>query len=236
VTALKNLAELCELTGREGDAAALRNELAALQPKPLPEAPVVATLIPPDAEWKWLHPTDGTDPAGTDPDFHTTFFSLTYNDSSWKSGKDSGDPAGGFGYGRGFNGVEIGTPENEAHRRTAWFRHRFTTDKAHGSLQLRCQRDDAIIVYLDGREVLRDNLPAGPDAFGLFAVVPQGAKNDGVVHRFPLPGTLETGEHLLAISLHNAAPPSSDLRIGAITLVETGTEARPPQDSGLDGP
>ena len=42
---------------------------------------------------------------------------------------------------------------------------------------------------------------------------------------------MEPGEHVLAISLHNTAPPSTDLRLGGITLVETGTDALQGQDS-----
>jgi hypothetical protein len=195
-----------------------RAELEALKAKPLPT--VVATLVPPDSEWKWLHPIDGVDPVGKDADFHSTFFSPDFDDSGWKTGKDSADSSGGFGYGRDFTGVDIGTPENPEHRHSAYFRHRFTTDKPQTSLELRCQRDDALVVYLDGKEVLRDNLPDGPDAYLLSASVPQGPDNDGVIHRFPLPSTLEPGEHVLALSVHNAAPTSSDLRLGAITLVE----------------
>jgi hypothetical protein len=232
VMAMNHMADLYDETGREEAARALRNELAALKAKPLP--PVIASLVPPDAEWKWLHSTGGTDPAEHDPDFHTTFFSPAYDDSSWQSGKDSTAPNGGFGYGRGFTGVDIGQPENESRRCTAYFRHRFTTDKTHTSLELRCQRDDAIIVYLDGSEVLRENLPEGPDAYALFASQPQGPDNDGVIHRFPLPGTLEPGEHVLAISLHNAKAPSSDLRIGGITLVEASAEISPKQDRGKE--
>ena len=155
----------------------------------------------------------------------------TGQDSAWKSGKDNAAPNGGFGYGSGFNGVDIGLPPDENHRHSAYFRHRFTTDKPHARLELRCQRDDALIVYLDGVDVLRDNLPAGPEAYLLSATRPQRADNDGVVHRFPIPGTLASGTHLLAISVHNTELPSSDLRIGGITLVETADEPKPPQDS-----
>ena len=188
-------------------------------------------LVPSNSEWKWLHPTDGVDPAVSHPNFHKTFFMTGYDDSAWKSGKDSADPNGGFGYGPGFNGVNIGLPPDENHRHTAYFRHRFTTDKPHARLELRCQRDDAIIVYLDGVEVLRDNLTAGPEAYLLAASIPQGPDNDGVIHRFPIPGTLAPGPHLLAISVHNTELPSSDLRLGGITLVQTAEELKPPQGS-----
>jgi tetratricopeptide (TPR) repeat protein len=225
--ALSNLADLYEKTGREEEAAALRKERSAGLTKTFPA--VAATLVSPDSEWKWLHPVDGVDPATGHSDFHTTFFTTGFDDSAWKSGKDSADPDGGFGYGPGFTGIDIGLPPDETQRHSAYFRHRFTTDKPHASLELRGQRDDAIIVYLDGKEVLRDNLPAGPDAYLLSATVPQRSDNDGVVHRFPIPGTLAPGEHLLAISVHNTKLPSSDLRLGGVTLVETAEEPKPPR-------
>ena len=219
--------------GQDSEAEVVRKSLSSRLPPP---APVVATLVPPDSEWKWLHPNDGVDPAGKDADFHTTFFAPGFDDSAWKTGKDSADPNGGFGYGRYFSGLDIGKPEDETHRRGAWFRHRFTTDKPHSSLELRCQRDDALIVYLDGKEVLRDNLPAGPDTYLLAATASQGEENDGVVHTFPIPSTLKPGEHVLAISVHNTEKASSDLRLGGITLVETGAEAKPGQDRGKQAP
>jgi len=118
--------------------------------------------------------------------------------------------------------VDIGLPENAAHRYSAYFRHRFTTDKTHTKLLLMCGRDDAIMVYLDGKEAFRENLPAGPDAYEMTALKPQASDNDGLTYAFFLSGSIEPGEHILAISVHNATPPSSDLRIGGITLVETG--------------
>ena len=229
----QRLLQTLTLLGRDSETETLREALSALLP---PVVSVVATLIPPDSEWKWLHPTDGVDPAGKDADFHTTFFAPGFDDSAWKRGKDSVDPNGGFGYGRDFSGLDIGKPEDETHRHSAYFRHRFTTDKPHASLELRCQRDDALIIYLDGKEVLRENLPAGPDTYLLAATASQGEENDTVVHRFPFPGTLEPGKHLLAISVHNTEKASSDLRLGGVTLVETGAEAKPEQDRGKQAP
>jgi len=235
-TALGLLAHLYDKTGRTEEAAALRKERSIARSGPLP--PVIATLVAPDSEWKWLHPTDGVDPAVSQTNFHTAFFTSGYDDSAWKSSKDSAAPNGGFGYGSGFNGVDIGLPPDETHRHSAYFRHRFTTDKSHTRLELRCQRDDAIIVYLDGVEVLRDNLPAGPEAYLLSATIPQPPDNDGVVHRFAIPVTLAPGQHVLAISVHNTELPSSDLRLGGITLVETAEEpqARARNTSGRATP
>ena len=208
--------------GRDSEAASVGEELSALLP---PVPPVTSTLVPPDSKWKWLHPVDGVDPAAGTPEFHRTFFAPGFDDAAWKQGQDSVSLTGGFGYGRDFAGVDIGLPVNGDHRHSAYFRHRFTTDKPHSHLELRCQRDDAIIVYLDGKEVLRDNLPAGPDLYLLPSMVAQQDENYGVVHRFPVPGTLAAGSHVLAISVHNTGKASTDLRLGGVMLVEVEAPA-----------
>ncbi len=220
---LENMAALYEDAGRPEDAAALRREIQEFKSKyipPPPLKPVASVIVAPDSEWKWLHPTNSKDPAEAVPDFHTTFFLPDFDDSAWTAGRDSAGPDGGFGYGISFRGVSIGTPDDMKYRRTAYFRHRFTTDKTCGNLELRCQRDDGIIVYFDGKELLRDNVAAGADSWALPAAVTMNHGNDGVVYAYPLTGTLEPGTHTLAISVHNTSHPSSDLRLGGVTLVE----------------
>ena len=39
--------------------------------------------------------------------------------------------------------------------KSAYFRHAFTTTEEHTNLELRCQFDDGLIIYLDGKEVAR---------------------------------------------------------------------------------
>ncbi len=75
-------------------------------------------------------------------------------------------------------------------------------------------------------------MPQGNDAYMLNALEPMGAQHDGVIHGFPIPGTLAAGPHTLAILVHNTAPPSSDLRLGGVTLIEVkpaaGAERKQP--------
>lgn len=180
-------------------------------------------IVTPDRTWKWLHPTDGVDPAKAVPDFHKSFFLATFDDSLWKEGKDSPGLHGGFAYGEeGFTGVDIGTPPQtgtENRRKSAYFRLKFKTEKAFGELVLKCQRDDGVIVYLDGKEVARDNMPGGvADSYGLFATETISAVGETTPIALKIPGTLAAGEHILAISLHNRDGGSSDLRLAEITL------------------
>jgi hypothetical protein len=184
-----------------------------------------AVLIAADSEWKWLHPTDGTDPEKSAPDFHKQFPRTGFDDAKWSTGRDSNDPSGGFGYGLNFTGVDLGKPESVSHRRTAYFRHSFTISKPCTHLELRCRRDDGIIVYLDGKEAARDNMEDGPDAY-LLAAKTKIEGSESELRQIPLPGTLAPGAHTLAISVHNTAQPSSDLRLGGVTLVELETEPK----------
>ena len=215
--------------GREEEAREVSRALAALTGAVSEDSPLVqAVIVAPTSEWKWLHPTDGVDPKEDDPDFHQTFFTAVFDDDAWKTGQDNAEAGGGFGYGDDwFKAVDIGTPASKEVGKSAYFRHRFTTTKEHTHLELRCQRDDGIIIYLDGKEVARDNMAEGEEAYALPAASAMSAQDEMTIRCIALQDlTLPAGEHILAISLHNTEKPSSDLRIGGITLVEV--EPSPP--------
>ena len=184
-------------------------------------------VVPPTSEWRWLHPLNGADPAEGDPDFHDTFFRLEFDDHEWPTGQDSEGAEGGFGYGdERPELVDIGTPSEKPLGKSAYFRHHFTTTKKFTNLELRCQRDDGIIIYLDGKEVARDNVEDGEEAYLLPATSNVGQKMEETTVQIPLEGLiLEPGEHVLSISLHNTEKPSSDLRIGGITLLGSHPES-----------
>jgi hypothetical protein len=174
-------------------------------------------VVPVGSEWKWLHPVDGVDPASSVPDFHKSFMKADFDDSKWKTGKDGTGTHAGFAYGeKDFAGVDIGTPAAE-NRFSAYFRHKFKTTKGFKDLMLKLQRDDGIIVYLDGKEVGRDNVGGADDAYKLSAADSVGStENDPI--ELKLEGEIEPGDHILAISLHNRSGGSTDLRIAEISL------------------
>ncbi len=94
ITAIGNLANMYRAAGLQDKALAMDKEILELQgsvPLQVNSPPPVAVLVPPDSQWRWLHPVDGVDPQETDPDFHRSFFRVDYDDANWKTGKD-GEP------------------------------------------------------------------------------------------------------------------------------------------------
>jgi hypothetical protein len=177
-----------------------------------PVIPVEAVvLVEPGAIWKWFHPLDGVDPEVFDAGFHR----IDYDDTTWQSGKESAN-ALGFGYGDPVE-VDIGRPPNGL-RHSAYFRHRFETRESYASLLLTLYCDDGVVIYLDGEEVARENMPVGSDHFDTVATNTIGREDETAVFVIEIYVAIPPGSQILAISLHNQADDSSDLGIGGITL------------------
>ena len=131
-----------------------------------------------------------------------------YVDTAWSSG-----PAR-LGYGdTQATTVGYGSDAN-AKFLTTWFRHTFTVADAtlFDALRLEFQRDDGAVVYLNGLEILRDNLPSSAVTPTTLATASVGGADETLWNVFTVPSTaLVTGPNTLAIELHQSAPDSSDL-------------------------
>jgi hypothetical protein len=168
--------------------------LATLRP------PVPKTLATTDATWRYLD--NGVNQG-------TTWRNPVFNDATWKSGR------GRFGFG-GDGEVTVlnRTNANGTTNITFYFRHPFYVPNplAVQSLDARLIRDDGVVVYLNGTEVWRENMPAGVASFGTFASAAIGGADEtnwltGALSPFALvPGT-----NVLAVELHQATLNSSDV-------------------------
>ena len=154
----------------------------------LPDTPIVAA----GATWRYLD--DGSDQG-------TGWQTADFDDSAWPSG-----PAE-LGFGEDDEATEI----TSGHI-TYYFRHTFSMENPAGvdSLRLYLKRDDGAVVYLNGTEVARDNLPEGEITSTTLA---DNAADDGnSFHEFVLDSTgLVAGENLLAVEVHQVSTTSSDL-------------------------
>ena len=159
-------------------------------------------LVPTGASWRYLD--DGTNQGSTwrDPMF---------DDSSWPSGSAQ------LGYGDGDEAtvVSFGPNPNDKYI-TTYFRHSFVVADAslYAALELRLLRDDGAVVYLNGVEIARSNLPAGNVGFmtrALSAI--SGSSEDTFCPIFLESGALQTGTNVLAVEIHQVSPTSSDISL-----------------------
>ena len=114
-----------------------------------------ATLIAMRSTWRY-------NDAGID--LHDTDWKLVdFDDSEWSSG------AGVLGYGDSpATELEYGPDSDDKHP-CYYFRHRFEADWSPSSVRLRALRDDGCVVYLNGAEVFRSNMPGGTIGFDTLA-------------------------------------------------------------------
>ena len=131
-----------------------------------------------------------------------------YDAHTWAVGR------GSLGYGNGQEAtlLSYGPDPNHKHP-TAYFRHQFhvETPQEIDSLLLRLRYDDGVVVYLNGQEVLRRNLPAGPISPQTLALQPMDGYSEEIYHEFRFPALLQKGRNLLAVEVHQASLDSDDL-------------------------
>lgn len=160
-----------------------------------------ALLVPRSAVWAY-HDVGEPPEAG----WHQTGF----DDRAWRRG-----PAP-LGYDRDGERTVFATvihSEKEA-RMTNWFRHEFTCDDPAQirRLELTLQRDDGLVVYLNGREIVRDNLPQGPINAQTPAVTKIRKEKRDEDHFFTIPvEALRKGRNCIAAEVHQDSTGSTDL-------------------------
>ena len=175
-------------------------------PKPTP--PLEA------ARWRYLD--DGSNPG-------TTWRSRTFDDTAWKSG-----PAP-LGYGDGDEATEIGSgPSANDRFITTYFRHAFHVDNPERTTALTLQLlvDDGAVVYLNGEEVIRQNLPTGEITHQTLAgnSIGGGAESQVTSHSIPTTA-LVAGDNVIAVEVHQVAANSSDISFDLSLVASAAGEA-----------
>jgi hypothetical protein len=155
-------------------------------------------LIPTGSVWKYLD--DGSDQG-------TAWAAPDYDDSSWASG-----PAElGYGDGDEATVVSFGPDPNNKHI-TTYFRHAFLLQNAaaYSNLIFNVKRDDGAVVYLNGQEVQRMNMPFGPINYQTRASL---AGDDGKSFYLSIvpPTFLVDGWNVLAVEIHQHLPDDDDI-------------------------
>ncbi|WP_408889228.1 endo-1,3-alpha-glucanase family glycosylhydrolase [Myxococcus faecalis] len=159
----------------------------------------------------WRYRDTGVDPGAG-------WTSVGYADTSWAQG-----PAQ-LGYGDGDEATVVAYgPSTSARHVTTWFRRAFTVaDPARVSnVVLRLLRDDGAIVYLNGQEVLRSNLPSGTVTASTLASTVIADSAEQAWHTASIPSTaLVAGTNVVAVEVHQSTLNSSDLSFDASLTAE----------------
>lgn len=164
-------------------------------------SPVGAFPVPSGSVWNYR--SEATAPAAN-------WNTLAFNDSTWPFG-----PAE-LGYGDGDEATVIPFgPSSSSKYPSYYFRHKFNYTpgpQAIDSLEIFVRRDDGVVLYLNGVELFRDNMPAGPITYNSMALTAIAGADESAWNKFVVSAThLVSGLNVLAASVHQDRVTSSDL-------------------------
>jgi hypothetical protein len=164
--------------------------------------PPHVTVIPRDSTWRYWDAGDYPGDAWT---------TLDFDDSAWGAG------AAPLGYGADqTTSVGYGTNSSNKHL-TTWFRRTFviSTPEMITNLTFNLRRDDGAVVYLDGAELYRENMPTGLINPATTATTNVGGTSTVITSRsipiFTLGHPLMDRTNLVAVEIHQNNGGSSDL-------------------------
>ncbi|HWI56702.1 MAG TPA: hypothetical protein VNZ22_05715, partial [Bacillota bacterium] len=155
------------------------------------------SLVPAGATWKYND---------SGANLGDSWRGTNYDDSAWPSGSAQ------LGFGDGDETTLIASNRQV----TTYFRSSFVfTNTNHlSALALRLLRDDGAVVYLNGTEVFRSNLPTNtPISFNTPASASVPAADETVTYYSQTvdPNLLHLGTNVLAVEVHQASGVMDDL-------------------------
>ena len=191
-------------------------------------ATIPFTLIPKGSVWNYLD--DGSDQG-------TAWVQTSFNDAAWPSG-----PAP-LGYGDA-NGQlpstinNFGPDPNNKYLTTYYRRHFAVTDAASvADLTVSVQRDDGVVLYLNGTPIYTNNMPTDTAiGYRTAALAAVGGSDETAFYSQSVnPRLLVNGDNVLAAEIHQANGTSSDI-IFDLQLSGDGavSNSAPSVSAGLD--
>lgn len=174
------------------------------------------TLIPAGAPG-WSYLDDGSDQG-------SAWKESAYDDAGWATG----DAPLGFG---SINDHPFGGPPINPDRNiTIYFRKEIEVTDVNliTEATARVMSDGGAIVYLNGMEIARDNMPAAPVDFETLALSDSNVREGNIdVFDFP-PSAFVEGTNVIAVEVHNGSAGSSDMGMDLqidVTALNASTDA-----------
>lgn len=226
--------DLTKVFANLNEADLLANEYFLLTGNPAQELEIIATgtkennivsfsqialdSVPVYLAWK----RDTTYPNGTFPiaaeslwkyndsgaNLGTDWRTVNYNDTSWLFG----NAILGYGDSNQNTTLDYGTDAQNKHI-TTYLRHIFEVEDAaqYGSLVFNVLRDDGVVVYVNGTEAFRMNMPQGEITSSTLATTAINGADETTFQEMITANMLQDGINVIAVELHQAAANSSDL-------------------------
>jgi len=177
--------------------------------------PQPVSIVSAGANWKYFDQVDSDQGA---------WYSLSFDDSSWVQG-----PAQ-LGYGDGDEATVIdGSPI----RASYYFRRTFTAAEAYDNLVLNVVRDDGCVVYLNGVEIGRSNMPSGGILWNTWAASVTANENNWWGIPVDPAVAIQPGTNVLAVSVHQATSTSTDVSFN-LELLGVVAPGRPVANNDSD--
>jgi len=154
------------------------------------------TLIPYGSTWKYLD--NGTYPGAT-------WISTSFTDASWAAG------AAELGYGDNDETTVVSYGSSSSNKYiTTYFRKTITISNpaAYNAYAVECKYDDGVVVYINGTEVGRSDMPSGTITNSTLAT----ASVENKLVNFTVSNTLFiSGTNTIAVEIHQNTAGSSDI-------------------------
>ncbi|HPE77015.1 MAG TPA: lamin tail domain-containing protein [Draconibacterium sp.] len=132
-----------------------------------------------------------------------------FDDSQWSEGQAE------LGYGDRDENTIVDYGSDSGNKFiTTYFRKSFTVENAAGiqSLKINLKYDDGAVVYINGTEAFRANLPDTEITFDTKAIKSVSGTGETVFSTFIIDkGLLKTGQNTIAVEIHQNDPGSSDM-------------------------
>ncbi len=156
-----------------------------------------SVLLPEGSEWKY---------ESSGSDLGSAWRAADFDDSAWSIG------AGELGFGDGSERTVIATTNPAPN--TIYFRTEFevANPAVFTGLFARLLRDDGAIVYLNGTELMRSNMPSGTVTFATRALLQTEARDETKYFSAAKNRKLlQRGRNVLAVEIHQFAASDPDL-------------------------
>ncbi len=167
------------------------------------------SLIPLGASWKYKD--SGISPGNT-------WITAAYNDANWATGNAQ------FGYGEGDEATVVNFGANPNNKFvTTYFRKVIAIQNLAQikKMDMRIKRDDGIVIYVNGFEAYRDNMPAGVISYSTLSTTV--ASDDGqsfLSNKLPK-NLFVNGNNVIAVEIHQNSITSSDLSFDFELVADT---------------